>query len=324
MEKTAYLNEVFNQGLYYFPYCTDYLKYGIYNLPVNLAIEKRYIQYNRFDMVKWIVLDVDRGFDYLAELDWDFLPTPNLQVRNPKNNHVHLFFGLKSPVCTTNVARLKPIQYLSAIERGLIYKFNSDKNFSGLISKNPNNPYWDTVIYREEFYELFELADCVDLTIKKEYSLKEEYGFSRNCAIFDIVRKWAYKACWDFGKIDSFEKEVFRQCEEVNGHFLNPLFSPELKSIAKSISKYCFNVIKKQSAEDRKRFIERTHSSELQSERGKLKSGHFKCDRNAVLAAWNSGEYKNKTALAKAFNISRMTVFNYLNSIDDSVDDEKI
>jgi hypothetical protein len=43
-------------------------------------------------------------------------------------------------------------------------------------------------------FELDELADYVDLENKPKKSENEVSGLGRNCMMFDVVRKWAYKA----------------------------------------------------------------------------------------------------------------------------------
>ncbi|ENO98743.1 replication protein A [Thauera phenylacetica B4P] len=62
-------------------------------------------------MVSWLIFDVDHS----NALIWEDagLPAPNLIVRNRKSGHSHLYYAIP-PVCTTESARSKPIQYMKA------------------------------------------------------------------------------------------------------------------------------------------------------------------------------------------------------------------
>ena len=77
-------------------------------------------------------------------------------------------------------------------------------------------------------------------------------------------------------------------CEEANSDYQEPLTINELKCIARSISKFCF----RNMSRDHERYIKDTHTSELQSERGKRntaeqqslkRKGKFKLDEQAQL-----------------------------------------
>ncbi|EOJ6189379.1 Rep protein, partial [Shigella sonnei] len=48
--------------------------------------------------------------------------------------------------------------------------------------------------WREEAYTLDELADYLDLSASARRSIDKHYGMGRNCHLFEMTRKWAYRA----------------------------------------------------------------------------------------------------------------------------------
>jgi hypothetical protein len=72
------------------------------------------MQVNRKDMQAWMVFDIDHDHRSVPNpYIWqdEGLPPPNLIVRNRTSNKAHLFYAIV-PVCTSDQARSKPIQYL--------------------------------------------------------------------------------------------------------------------------------------------------------------------------------------------------------------------
>ena len=136
----------------------------------------------------------------------------------------------------------------------------ADSGYSGLLTKNPCHTYWRTTIWTREAYELNYLADFVDL---KPLTQKEQgTGLGRNCTLFDIARKWAYKAIREYrgSTFDSWLGAVLKECLSVNSAFLEPLPYSEIKATARSIAKYCW----KKDAYCYQEFIDR------QSRKGQL------------------------------------------------------
>ncbi|MEK5760311.1 replication initiation protein, partial [Acinetobacter variabilis] len=143
-----------------------------------------------------LVFDVDRADAFFAWADAN-LPEPTWISRNPANYHAHIGYMLASPVCTTHNARQKVIEYLAKIQQAYTLALGADQGYVGLITKNPCHDAWETHISNKKPYELGYLADFVELKELKT-DLKEVTGFGRNCAMFDTVRKWAYKAIREY------------------------------------------------------------------------------------------------------------------------------
>ena len=229
---------IFYQNLPNKPYCTDEPGYTFIN-PKPIAIKKRYLQHNPPCMVVYLVFDIDRSDAAMAWFDAG-LPLPTWTAQNPANGHAHIGYELKAPVPTTRAAKQKIVEYLAKIEAGMARKLGADVGYSGLLTKNPCHIHWRTTIWTDEKYELNYLADFVDLLplSKKEQS----EGLGRNCTMFDIVRKWAYKAIREHrgSSFDTWLAEVLKEAVNVNSAFTKPLGYSEVKATSKSIAKYCW------------------------------------------------------------------------------------
>ncbi len=109
------------------------------------------------------------------------------------NGHAHLLYALNIAVRTAPDASVKALKYAAAIERALCEKLDADVNYSGLICKNPFHLEWQVMEWREA-YTLDELADYLDLSTSARRSIDKHYGMGRNCHLFEMTRKWAYRA----------------------------------------------------------------------------------------------------------------------------------
>lgn len=288
------------------PYSTDDLGYSFIN-PKEIAIKKRYLQHNPPCKIVFLVFDLDCNDGVLAWFDAG-LPMPNWTSQNPKNGHAHIGYELKAPVSTTVVSKKKIIDYLAAIEAGMARKLGADVGYSGLLTKNPCHIYWRTTIWTRETYELNYLADFVDLQplTKKE----QGSGLGRNCTLFDIVRKWAYKAIREHrgGTFDNWLADVLKECLNVNSAFTQGLPYSEVKATARSIAKYCW----KKDAYCYQEFIDR------QSRKGKIggkiggvkRSLKYAEQRKKALELKSQGQ--NNSQIAEQLNVSRRSVINWL------------
>ena len=63
------------------------------------------------------------------------LPTPTWIAKNKKNGHCHVCYELKTPVCKTANAKLKPLRYLASIEYTYAKKLGADLGYVGLLTK---------------------------------------------------------------------------------------------------------------------------------------------------------------------------------------------
>lgn len=207
--------------------------------PAVTALEHRYIQPNAPLEVAWLVFDLD----YVgAAFAWENanLPPPTLTVINPENAHAHLFYGLETPVVTSEAARDAPIRYAAAIQAVLLAKLRADAGYAGLIAKNPYHDVW-RALWVHHLYDLGELAEWIDLP--KHRAQRETYGLGRNCTLFDELRSWSYQWIREYKRNDAtfaqWHSAVLAQAGNLNA-FDTPLPHSEVKATAKSVAKWCW------------------------------------------------------------------------------------
>ncbi|WP_034587616.1 replication initiation protein, partial [Acinetobacter sp. HR7] len=195
------------------------------------AIRFPLIQINSPHLINYLIFDIDAPDAYLHFLDAN-LPTPSWIAKNPKNGHCHICYALKTPVCKTENARMKPLRYLASIEYSYAKKLGADLRYTGVLTKNPLDADWQTTFLSPLEYELAELADFIDLETKPKAN--EVSGLGRNCMMFDTVRYWAYKAIRAHlsGGYDLWYAEVLKVAINSNEAFLDPLGYSEVKATA--------------------------------------------------------------------------------------------
>lgn len=240
MSKHTQFSEFFYQKLPHKPYCTNDLGYGLHIRPKRIAVKMPYIQHNPPCHVASLVFDVDRADAFFSWSD-ENLPPPTWITKNPTNCHAHLGYMLATPVCTTEHASHKAIEYLAKIQAGIARKLGADVGYTGLITKNPCHTAWESHFFDVEPYELNYLADFVELRELSEE--KEVNGLGRNCIMFDKVRFWAYEAIRGHrfkSSYDGWYREVLEMAVNANGAFLEPLPFSEVKATAKSIARFCW------------------------------------------------------------------------------------
>jgi len=292
------------------PYFTDKLGNRLKIAKKETALKYRYIQFNDIAFYRFLVFDIDRPS---AALSWENanLPAPNLAVVNPENTHAHLFYYLQDPICRTQNAHLKPLNYLKAIYQAYVLKLQADIVYAGLIAKNPLNPAWRTWYIHNNLYSLSELSDYVELQkVITKKAINDDF-VGRNDSLFNTVRVWAYKSRYGYQNYSDFYKAVFSYTNSLNQLFTIPLKYSEVKSISTSIAKY---VYKNFTAESRRNLINRTHSSELQAERGK-KSGiarYKKSEDKRASARLLRMQGKSYREIAKELGIPHSTIINWL------------
>lgn len=238
--------ELFENSLPHKPYCSDDLLYGVKILPKTQAILKRYIQPNQPAFFGFITQDCDypNALETCVESNG---PPPNFSVINKQNGRSHLFWGLNTPVCRTELAHRKPLEYLACIQYALREKVGGDRGYCGLMAKNPLSSHWLVVEVRPEFYDLGELAEYLEVPNKLP-SHARNIGLGRNCTLFDSGRRWAYRQVLKFrvvGDRSGFYEVVQEALEKMND-FPDPLPMKEVAQIAKSISKWTWTKYTKQ------------------------------------------------------------------------------
>lgn len=298
--------DLFRQRLGRRPYCSDDLATeGLYRLPAAAALDRRVIQPNTLKRMTCVCFDVDRPG---AALDWSDrnAPAPSLSVMNPANGHAHLIYLLHAPVAVSDAARLKPMQYLAAIQEGLRRRLDADRGYAGLVVKNPLHPHWVTRQWADD-YGLHELADNVMLPTPYEMRRRvhdEDYaGLGRNCTLFEMARRRAYRLVRDYwrpGGDTAFDDAVMAMVEEVAaGVIANPLSSAEMRSIARSVAKWVWQ-----------RFTPEKFRA-IQAARGSRK-GASKRERLLPTVKAMAAEGRSQSEIARELGISQPTVLRWL------------
>lgn len=244
------------------PYCSDNLDNGLKIRKKEKALEMLYIQANQPSIQTCLLFDIDQDNCFFKFEDVG-LPVPHFITKSPASGRCHYGYILKSGVCKTQQARLKPLKYAAAVENGIAKKLGSDPNYVGLITKNPLNSHWSPWWSGADLYDLDYLADFVDLNQPKNSAKAENYGLGRNVNLFDDLRAWSYRRVLGFkssSSFDSWMKEVERQAINLNAvcNQQNPLPFSEIKATARSIGKWTW-----------KNFNSETFSL-IQSQRAKL------------------------------------------------------
>lgn len=250
--------ELFKARLPRRPYCFDERGTRALIRPAATALERMYIQPNAPLETSWLIFDLDYADSAFA---WDGanLPQPTLVVSNPQNAHSHLFYGLNTPVCTSEAARIRPLRYAAAVESAFRETLRADPGYAGFIAKNPFHGGWRSE-WGSRLYDLSELAEYVDLSRLPPRKRSEAAGLGRNCTLFEEIRAWAYRSVLDYKRaganFDLWNGAVLDHAEQLNS-FLQPLNFSEVKAVAKSVARWVW------------RNFSPTTFSALQSARGK-------------------------------------------------------
>lgn len=231
----------------YLPRCSDNKTAALVR-PREYAIRYPYMQVNRSDMVSWLVFDLDHSNPLIWEDE--NLPPPNFVVRNPKNGHSHLFYAI-APVCTSENARSKPINFMKAVYDAMAERLAADPSYSGPVAKTPGHPWWSTRENHAHEYDLGELAEYVDLVVKPLWSAGPDLdaaSHSRHCLLFEELRFYAYsivsrerangsyKNFLRFVEAFAFNKNNYQQ----RGFSMN-LTASQVKATVKSVARWTWD-----------------------------------------------------------------------------------
>ena len=286
------------------------------------AIQYPLIQVNHVHTVQYLIFDIDAPDAYLHFFD-ENLPVPTWIAKNKKNGHCHVCYELKTPVCKTANAKLEPLRYLASVEYTYAKKLGADLRYSGLLTKNPVDRDWEVTLLNPRPFELGELADYVDLETKPkktENEKNEVSGLGRNCMMFDVVRKWAYKAIREHldSGLDIWYQEVLERSKIANGSFLEPLPYSEVKATAKSIAKWVWR--NHHSAEFQAMFSEKQARKGRKgglasdsSHGGKARSAKYSDIRQEALKQYIQGV--KKAEIVRRLKISKMTLDRWLKKV---------
>ena len=189
-----------------------------------------------------MLFDIDYPGAYFAHRDAN-VPEPNFIAINPENGHGHSGFLLANPVARHSAARPRPLHLYAAVERGIARRIKSDRQFVGLIAKNPIHGHWLVEWRRETPYTLHELADWLfPVDTRPDGSLSTTLGAGRNCTVFDELRTIAYREVREFKRAgqseEAFRIRLERVALGINLQFPVALKLGEVRAIAKSVAKW--------------------------------------------------------------------------------------
>ena len=259
------------------PFCADDLADGLQIRKRETAVQKKHIQLNGPTAYRWLVHDIDRADAYFAHRD-AVLAEPNFIAINRDNGHAHTAALLAVPVAKHQNARLEPLRYFAAVERGYTRRLAADRGYAGLIVKNPMHPVWRVEWRNETATTLEMLASWLDpVDMMPETSLDTTTGAGRNVTIFDDLRTFAYHEVIKFKRagmsFDEFRVRLEQVALGINHQFPLTLPFSEIRTIAKSVCKWTWAHFS----------IEKF--AELQAERGrrgmaKRWAGHVSADKS--------------------------------------------
>ena len=290
------------------PYCSDNLENeGSYIRRLDIALHKKYVQYNPPGWKSIIVVDVDRA---VSDDEWHeaSLPPPTWVSINPANDHAHYAWVLEKPVWSGGDNQ-RPARYFAAVQEAFRLALKGDAGFSHTLTKNPVSHEWMTSSPSGfDTYELAYLAAFVNIKgIKKSRKKASDSAVGRNCGLFDEVRHWAYSAVNGYTSSVTFGMAVQVQLEAANLALSNPMIPREVLHIGRSISRWTWK--------NRSMFAAMSRSlSERQAERGKasgearLAKNQDKRSRTILMRA----DGMSVTAIATEMQVHRDTIYSWL------------
>jgi hypothetical protein len=234
------LRQVFADLLPAKPYCANHLPGRLRILPRTVALRYRHLQFNGPGSRVWMLHDYDRPNATVAHAQAG-LPEPNVMVINPENGHGHSAIVLASPVACHCAARVKPLRFYAAVERGIARRLGADRQYTGLIAKNPLHGDWDVEWRRNTPYTLMELAaHLTPADMRPDAAIERTYGAGRNVTVFDELRVIAYREVLAFKRngetLAAFRARLERVAMGINMQFPEALGLAEIRGIAKSVA----------------------------------------------------------------------------------------
>jgi hypothetical protein len=212
-------------------------------MPIDLAVQKSHIKTNPQKLTSMLVVDVDEDDAERAILSkvWDdeLAPEPNWVLTNPETGHAHAGYWLGHPVSTSDMSSYRARSYLYDTQKKLTIALGGDENYSNGVTRSPFATGHATRFLRSDPYELKELASTLK-AIKLLPTFEVNTAEGRNVNLFEAVRKRAYSMHREFKTYPEFFDAVHAVASETNVRmeFIAPLPESEVKSVARSISKW--------------------------------------------------------------------------------------
>ena len=252
------------------------------------ALTKHYIESNPKALKSLIVIDRD-STDTLHAVSVTDLPAPLYTVANVHTGTGHIVYGLKNPVCLTDAGSRRPVNLLARVEQGLNEHFGGDPAYLNGITKNPLFPPLGnlTTEYESRLYSLAELATpLADLGLLAPSNARKRLFLSsvgRNVSLFETVRQIAYRDIRDhFADIPNggWDRRVFQIAWEINETEIANEFSAgglsasEVKSLARSISRWTARKFTPQTFQARQKYLAEIATKKSAENRNKEKAVH--------------------------------------------------
>lgn len=256
-----------------------------------VALTMPYIEANPTALRSLVITDHDGGrADEIAGLLG--LPEPSYIALNPDTRGGHIVYALAAPVCLTDAGRRAPVNLLARIESGLCSVLGGDVAYAARITKNPTHqdhlPIWGQ---SEAVYSLRDLSGALfELGALPKYSEQTTLTNSavgRNVALFELVRRWAYRRRGDYLDPAEWDEVVHSYANDRNlvvitdSFARGPLDAPEIRHLARSISRWTWRNITRSFSEEQSRRGRNGGSKTSPAKR----DANRKFDRAAVLAA---------------------------------------
>ncbi|WP_331765174.1 replication initiation protein [Nocardia sp. NBC_01388] len=251
-----------------YPMAGDRKKGPKYRMSREKALTKAYIEANPLCMTSLTIVDHDGGrADEIAGLCG--LPTPSYIPMNRHTRNGHIVYAWKSPICVTDAARRAPVNLLARIEQGLNDVLGGDVAYAGTFTKNPMHaehiPLWgpETALY--DLADLARPLDRLKALPRRATSQREQRTLlansltGRNCALFDMERKWAYTRVRDYKNQQEWDEVAFAYAWDRNEAIIGPAFTAgpmswaETGVISRSVSGWTWKHILRTFSEEQAR-----------------------------------------------------------------------
>lgn len=290
----------------------------------------RYIQHNQPNSLAFMTFDLDYERAIIAH-EWEDILQPSFYVVDKEKTTAHCVYMLENPVHRNDHSRDAPQRLFATIEQLYGEKLKADAGYSGLVMKNPFYS-GHRLYYPEETLtvcSLTEMAEYCDFDTynkqranKRKAVLSDAYSESRNVAVFDLVRKWAYSAIreyWD-GSFEAWHNECINRVENAWQNIklsydaqLHEYLMSERRATAKSIAKWTWKHITPSSFAS---YVALTHLPHQQAKRG-IKSGQARLalssDKREQAIDLNNNGMKQKD-IAELLGVSKGTISKWIAS----------
>lgn len=227
-----------------YPLATDDVHKGVRRMSRDKALSMKYIEACPKQWLDRIVVDIDNRDAYDICM-WNE-PRPNFLTSNrcsPHYGYGHATILLSHPVPATENSRHAPLALYKAVQRALTKHWNGDRAYGHLLTKNPLCGKYTVDWISDRTWSLQELADMLTKCgcMSKDDAKLVEHGESRNCDMFDAVRKWSYRHVFEYSTCNSFRDACLDQCNQCNAKLASKLPTSELRSIANSVARHVWD-----------------------------------------------------------------------------------